>query len=142
MIHDTDMLEIICQDADMGQAAVGHVINLTKDTSLRDELKKQRSDYQRSYAAAAALLQEKGCTPPSAKSFTKAMTYVSSELQTLADHSPSKIAELVIQGNTMGITAITKQLHQYDGSNHAITNLANEQIRMEQKNIDNLKGFL
>lgn len=142
LIHDTEMLECICQDADMGRAAVGHVINLTQDTQLRDVLKQQRSDYQRSYAAAAAHLQKKGDAPPSAKLLTKAMAYIGSDFQTFIDHSASKIAELVIQGNTMGITEITKQLNQYDGSNRAITDLAHEQIKMEQKNIDNLKAFL
>lgn len=142
MINDTDMLSYICKDADMGCAAVSHVIKLTKNNQLRCVLEEQLSDYQHSYTAAANLLPGKGEIPHSSNALAKTMTYVSTDFQTLTDRSPSKIAELVIQGNTMGITTITKQLHQYDGSNDKITALAKQQIAMEQSNIEALKAFL
>lgn len=142
MIDDTDMLGFICQDADMGSAAIGHVIKRTDNSQLHGVLEQQRANYQHSLSAASELLQKTGDAPPKAKPLEKAMAYVSSDLQTLTDNSPSKIAELVIRGNTMGITEITKQLHQYDGSNAQITALAKEQIKMEQDNIEALKKFL
>ena len=37
-----------------------------------------------------------------------------------ADNTTSKIAEMVIQGSTMGITKMTKVLHEYGGGNPEI----------------------
>lgn len=142
MTNDKKMLELICQDADMGRDAVEHVLKLTEDDSLRSVLETQLSDYQNSYEAADRLLREKGGQAQSAPAFARMMTRISSDIKTLSDHSSSKIAELVIQGNTMGITTMSKHIHDYDGEDTGIVELAKKQVEMEQRNIEELKRFL
>ena len=41
--------------------------------------------------------------PHETNTMTKAMTWFNVEMETLMDHSTSKIAELVVQGTNMGI---------------------------------------
>ncbi|MFQ9798222.1 MAG: hypothetical protein ACLR23_04035 [Clostridia bacterium] len=62
--------------------------------------------------------------------------HISSDVKTISDNSPSKIAEMVIQGNTMGVTKMTKRIHEYDGDNKKIVALAQKHVAMEEDNIE------
>ena len=72
----------------------------------------------------------------------KMMSYVSSSAKTMMDNSASKIAELMIQGSTMGITNMTKSVHDYDDSDQDVKKLAEKHIKTEQANVDEMKKFL
>ena len=70
------------------------------------------------------------------------MSHMMADRKAKRDHSPSAIAEMVIQGSTMGITKMTRRLHRYDGNNRDIVHLAKQQIATEQNNIEEMKSFL
>ena len=142
MSDDIAMLEALCQDADMGRAAARHVLKLVHNDALAATVREQMEDYDHAYGSAAQILLENGGGTPKPKAAAKAMTAVSTEMQNLMDPSSSKIAEMMIQGNTMGITTITKQLHQYGEGQKEIVDLARKQVAMEQRNIEDLKKFL
>lgn len=142
MLDDTGMLECLCQDADMGRSAAEHVLKLVHNDTLAATVKEQRDDYNHAYESAAQILMESRHEEPKPKTAAKVMTAVSTEMQNMMDPSSSKIAQMMIQGNTMGITTITKQLHQYEAGKEEIVQLARKQIEMEQNNIENLKKFL
>ena len=57
-----------------------------------------------------------------------------STFKTLADPSASNIAEMVIQGNTMGATKSTRHLGDYAGGNREIRNLAERLLHTEEAN--------
>ena len=42
----------------------------------------------------------------------------------------------------MGITKLTRQLNEYDGSDDSAARLAQKQLKTEQANIDEMKKFL
>ena len=142
MLNDAEMLGSLCQDADTGRSAAQHVLKLVHNDALACTVREQLEDYDHAYQSAAQILLEARCEPPKPKSVAKAMTAVSTDMQTMLDASSSKIAQMMIQGNTMGITTITKQLHQYGEGNQDIVDLACKQVEMEQRNIENLKKFL
>ncbi|MNI90281.1 hypothetical protein D3C73_1477860 [compost metagenome] len=52
------------------------------------------------------------------------------------------MAEMLIQGSTMGIIDITKKIKEYKSQDQTILGLANKLLQFEQKNIDELKKFL
>lgn len=142
MIDDNKMLGYICQDAEMGRDAIVHVAKLTEDETFRRILDGQQQGFQESYNAADGLLREQGGKAQGINPMAKAMTYVSSSVKTLTDNSPSHIADLVIQGNTMGITTMTKYINEYGGKDAKIDAMAKKQVKMEQKNIEELKKYL
>lgn len=142
MYDDAEMLGCLCQDADMGRSAAQHVLTLIHNHALAATVQEQLEDYNHAYESAAQILLESGQTPPKPKSVAKAMTTVSTDMQNMMDPSSSKIAQMMIQGNTMGITTITKQLHQYEEGREEIVDLARKQVEMEQRNIEDLKKFL
>ncbi|MDO5602600.1 MAG: hypothetical protein Q4G07_07500 [Oscillospiraceae bacterium] len=141
-MNDTEMLGCLCEDADMGRSSARRVLKHIKDTNLSATVKEQLDDFEHAYDSAAQMLSQKGQNAPTSAPMAKTMAAVESEMQTFMDSSSSKIAEMMIQGNTMGITTITKQLNDYNGEDPEVSKLSKKQIGMEQRNIENLKKFL
>ena len=54
----------------------------------------------------------------------------------------SKISEMMIQGNTMGMTKSLKHLHDYHGKDERVRDLANKLLKTEEANIQQMKKFL
>ncbi len=60
----------------------------------------------------------------------------------MQDMQTSKLAEMLIQGSTMGVTGLTRQIRDYDGEDTEVLDFAKKQLKREEKNIDELKKFL
>ncbi len=61
---------------------------------------------------------------------------------TITNKTPSHIAEMLIQGSTMGIIDVTKRLKEYKDVGQDILALADRLLKFEQQNVDELKKFL
>ncbi|MFA7138865.1 MAG: hypothetical protein WC151_10140, partial [Bacteroidales bacterium] len=57
-------------------------------------------------------------------------------------NKPSHIADMLIKGNTMGVTGITKSLNSHKNADPQIQSLADRFIKLEQSNIERLMKFL
>jgi uncharacterized protein (DUF305 family) len=141
-MQDNEMLNYICQNAEMGRDSIMHVIKLTDDPKFRGVLETQLTEYQGVYDTADSMLKQRGGDPESVGPMAKMASYVTSSMKTMADNSPSHIAEMMIQGSTMGITKMTKRIHEYDGDDPEVKKLAEKQIKTEQANIEEMKKFL
>lgn len=142
MIHDKELLNHLHQNADMGRSSIHTIMNLTNDAEFTKALSGQLEEYQKLYDQTGQLLKEKGAEPEDATAISKTMAYVSSNLKTITDHSPSKLSEMMIQGSNMGITELTKQLNNYECNDRNILALAQKQIKTEESNLEDMKKFL
>ena len=142
MSRDMEMLDFICKNAEMGRDNLHHVLKRVEDPALHKALKGQMQEYQNTYTAAGRLLNQKGHKPAGSSVVAKAMSHMMVDMKIRKDPSPSAIAEMVIQGSTMGITKMTQRLHRYEGNNRTIVRLAKQQIATEQSNIEEMKPFL
>ena len=64
------------------------------------------------------------------------------KMKTMGDKSPSHIAEMMIQGNTMGVTKSLRVIHDYSMEDERVSDLANKLLETEQNNIEQMKPFL
>ena len=142
MINDVELLQDICESSEMGRDSIMHVIKLTDDPGFRKTLETQLTEFANMYDPADKMLQERGSRPSSVGPVAKAASYVTATMKTLKENTPSCIAEMMIQGSTMGITKLTRQLNEYDGSDDSAARLAQKQLKTEQANIDEMKKFL
>ena len=88
------------------------------------------------------MLEERGESSPGPGTFSKVSSGVMTAVKMMSDNSSSKIAEMVIQGNTMGITKGTKHLNDYTGNDRQVQALAKKLIATEQANVEQMKPFL
>ena len=75
-------------------------------------------------------------------SIQKAMAWTGIQMNTMNDKSNSKLSELLIQGNDMGVIKGTKLLNESSFTTSEIENLLSDFVRLQEKNIDDLKKFL
>lgn len=80
--------------------------------------------------------------PEDVPAMSKMMSYVMSSMKTINDNSPSCIAEMMIQGSTMGVTKITKRINEYKGHDERVRDVANKLLHTEQVNIEEMKKYL
>ncbi len=141
-MHDLELLQFVHKTASMGIKGLEDVSGRIADPELRKAVSQQIQEYQNISETSSALLRSKGGEPAGPGWMAQVSSELMSTAKTLIDSSASKIAEMVIQGNTMGVTKGTKHLNDYDGDDLQVRNLAEKLIQTEQANIEQMKDFL
>ena len=142
MESNQELLNLIYENAKMRENAINNILPSVEDVGLRGSLYQQREGYRNFATLAAKELAHKQTKPPKAKLTAEAGTYIGIRLNTLKDSSASHIAEMTINGSTMGIIQMTRKIRNFPESDHKSLDLAKNIITFEQHNIDNLKGYL
>ena len=133
-MQDIEMLHHIHKSTEMGREGILSVLGSAKDTALRTALEQQLTEYEQMMGSSARLLEERGKTPKGVR--------MTSAVKTWMDPSPSKIAEMMVQGNTMGMTKSLRQMRTYASEDGRVKDLADKLLQTEEANIQQMKGFL
>lgn len=141
-MKDMELLQYVHETAAMGELGLEDVLGRISGAGLKRAVEAQRKEYRRMAQASAKLLQAKGQDPKDPSLMARLSSQVMATVQTLAEPSDSKIAELVIKGNNMGVTKGLKHLHDYTGNDPKIRALAEELLSVEQANAEQMKPFL
>lgn len=142
MDGNIELLNYIYQNSEMGKDTLTQLIKMTTDENFKNNLQSQLNEYNSIFNEADAKLKASNKESKSIGTLTKVSTYISLNFNTFIDKSPSHMAEMLIQGSTMGIIDITKKIKEYKSQDQTILGLANKLLQFEQKNIDELKNFL
>ena len=142
LLNNTDLLNHIRQTTEMGRDGIDMVMEYAEYKPFRDALQDQKAEYSRLYRAADTMLRIRGGEPQELSAIAKLSSELSSSMKTMRDHSTSKIAEMMIQGNTRGMTKSLQCLDQYSGDDKEVKALAEKLLRTEEANIEQMKPFL
>ncbi len=142
MNETIQLLQDVVRNARTGQDAVEHLMQKTEAGRMRDELIREKEDYAVTRRESERALMDAGGTAEPVGPLEKAGMWAGLEMQTMADRSNAHIAELVIQGATMGVIEMTKALNQYDGADAGARDLASRFVVQQNETIDRQKGFL
>ena len=142
MLSENQLLNHIYQTAEMGQDGIRTVLKYADEPGLVRVLNSQLEEYQRIQNTAGAMLHARGEPPkgigPMAKLSSEAMTAVKS----LTDPSATNIAEMMIQGSTMGVSKSLRTLRDCDLKDDGVRDLANRLLETQEANIEEMKRFL
>ncbi|SHH57943.1 hypothetical protein [Clostridium intestinale] len=142
MDGNIELLNYIYQNSEMGKDTLTQLIKMTTDENFKNNLQSQLNEYNSIFNEADEKLKSNNKESKSIGTLTKVSTYISINFNTLINKTPSHMAEMLIQGSTMGIIDITKKIKEYKSQDQTILGLANKLLQFEQKNIDELKKFL
>ncbi|ERK30455.1 MULTISPECIES: hypothetical protein [Clostridium] len=142
MDGNIELLNYIYQNSEMGKDTLTQLIKMTTDENFKNNLQSQLNEYNSIFNEADEKLKSNNKESKSIGTLTKVSTYISINFNTLINKTPSHMAEMLIQGSTMGIIDITKKIKEYKSQDQTILGLANKLLQFEQKNIDELKNFL
>ena len=142
MLTETELLNYIYQATQMGQVGSQSVLPRAKEENFRRALKQQLIEYETLYKTTGKMLRVRGEEPKGLNPIAKTSSEFMAALKTMADPSTSNIAEMMIQGNTMGMTKSIQHLHDYHGKDERVRDLANKLLQTEQANIEQMKSYL
>jgi hypothetical protein len=141
-MKEFEILKEINQNAKMGMDSLSTVLKKSQDTKFKDLLNTQHNEYQNIYDRTQELLVKNNLQMEDTPTMQKAMSWIGIQLNTVNDTSNSKLSELLIQGNDMGIIKGTKLLNNHSFLDSEIKNILSDFVRLQEKNIDDLKKYL
>jgi len=142
MNETVQLLRDVVRNARTGQDAVEQLMQKTEDGRMRRELIREKEDYVVTRRRGEQALADAGGEKEPAGPLQRAGMWAGLELETMTDRSDAHIAEIVIQGATMGVIEMTKSLNTYDGADPEARGLASRFVVHQNEAIDRQKEFL
>lgn len=141
-MQEIEILKEISKDAKMGMDSLTTVTKKAEDENFKNLLNTQHDEYQNIFDRTQELLVKNNEDIEDVPTMQKVMSWTGIQMNTMTDQSDSKLSELLIQGNDMGIVKGTKLLNSSQFQDPEIQNLLADFVRLQEKNIDDLKQFL
>ena len=142
MLSENQLLNHIYQTAEMGREGIQSVLKYAGEPRLVSALNSQLTEYKKKKNAAGSMLQDRGEPPKGVSPVAKASSEVMSAMKAMTDRSAANIAEMMIQGSTMGVTKSLRTLRDCDVRDDNVRRLADKLLKTEQANIEEMKRFL
>ena len=136
------LLQMIVENGRMGADACDQLLSRTKDMELRDELMNERQIYEAAARDAETQLSNQGINPKPNGPMARMGLWMGMQINTAVDRTSSHIADIVIQGLTMGIIELTKACNSFADAGAEAQGIASNLIAKQQESIDRLKPFL
>ena len=143
MDHDQQFLSFIHKNAAMGVSAIPQVLSLPQSRAMGQALNSQLQEYRTIAAQSQAYARKHGARLHTPGLAVRDMSGAMLKARTAADHTTSKLAQLMIQGSTMGTVEMTRRIHQYTGkADPELLALGSRLLHTEEQNIQQMKRFL
>ena len=141
-MQEIEILKEISKDAKMGMDSVTMVTKKVQDEKFKELLDEQHNEYQNIFDRTQELLVKHDENIKDVPPMQKMMAWTGIQMNTMNDKSNSQLSELLIQGNDMGVIKGIKLLNGSNFTTPEIENLLSDFVRLQEKNIDDLKKFL
>ena len=141
-MQENEILKEINKDAKMGMDSLTMVTKKVQDEKFKKLLNNQHDEYQNIFDRTQELLVQENKNIQDVPTMQKVMAWTGIQMNTMNDKSNSKLSELLIQGNDMGVIKGTKLLNESSFTTSEIENLLSDFVRLQEKNINDLKKFL
>ena len=142
MISEKELLQYIHDTAEMGVEGISTIVDYARNSEMHKVLCTQMEEYRNLERKAEKLMHVYGAEAKDVGVMAKTGARMMSTGKMLADNSISKIAEMTIEGNTMGITKTLKHLHDYAGEDQKVLDLTNDLLETQRRNVTQLQSYL
>ncbi len=138
-----EILAEIYRNCQLALQSINNILPETQDAALKAEIKSQHEEYERVSGIACRYAKDKGIELKEPGMMKKMMMWGSIKMSTMKDDTRSHIAEMMVQGTVMGITALRSSISDIDeGCDDEIVSLAKELLKSEEIFEERLKAFL
>lgn len=136
------LLQAIVENGRMGEDACDQLLRRTQDNAMRQELMLERKHYAAAVRDAEQRLRDMGEEPRPKGPVARMGVWMGMQINTAIDRSASHIADMLIQGSTMGVIELTKARNSCAEAEAGAQSLAAGLITRQQEAIERLKAFL
>lgn len=142
MNENKELLTSVLHTVQMGQSGIRAVQHNAVRAALRQELKEQLQEYDSIEKEALRLAQARGWQLRNVNPLVTNMSRIMAKFQLIGGEVDSKIAGMLIQGNTRGIILGVKNLNRGAHTDSQVTQLAHRLLNKENINIQKSQPFL
>ena len=138
------LLDEMYKNVKMGADSIVNVMPSVEDKTIREELTAQLERYGEYAHKIEDILYSDGSSPKEESMITKMSSKLGIKFNTMMDSTSTHIAEMIIEGATMGVTNMTRLLREYENTAcpEKILSLARDIIEYEEATIETMKRFL
>ena len=134
----------IYKEVRMGSDSLTDILSKVKDKDLRTELTRQIEEYGKFAKFASEMLCACGEKPKEESMMARMSAKIGMAMNTMTDATTSHLAQMVIEGNTMGITELTRLVREHENKNcsEKTLSLARDVIRFLEDAVERTKTYL
>lgn len=136
------ILDEIHKGAKMGMDSISFVAEKVGDVNFKDNLSFQYNEYDKILSQVNNIYQKYGDIPNDNRIMNQTMAWTGIQMNTINDKSNSHIADMLIQGTTMGIVKGRQLLNQNPDADKDIIEILDNFVKMQENNVEKLKTFL
>jgi hypothetical protein len=143
--NDTaDFLDRMYKNVKMGSESIITLMPKVKNDGLRSEMTAELSALDGYAAKICDMLNKEGREPKEENIVTRLSAKVGMNMSTMMDSTTSHIAEMMMEGYTMGITDMTKDIREAERTkaSEASLGLAREIVSFHEDSFAEMKKFL
>ena len=145
MNENEEILEYIYQTSNMGMQSTKDLIDSLKgkDNKIKKLVEEIEKNYEKYAKETEKLLNKQDLKAKPIGMMAKAMSKMSINKEMISDNSDANIADMLIQGLTMGNLKLTKHIDNYEKTtDKKIINLAKSLRKFGKEYIEKLKVYL
>ena len=142
MKNSKEILSSVVKTAQMGQVGIRSVLDTSMRPSLRKALESQLREYDSIETEAHTIASQRGWELEELDPGARMMTDMMTRMKLHGRNTDSKIADMMIQGNTKGMVKGLKNLHQFPSSDSQVQMVSQKLLDCETANIRQMQGFL
>ncbi len=142
--NEVSMLENLYKNTKMGSDSAIKIIEKAADGEFKGAITDQLNGYEKFAERIKERLHEIGYKEKEEGIMAKMGVSIGMAMNTMMDSSDSHLAQMVVEGSTMGITDTLKILRDYENSNvsECAIKIARDIVSFEEKNVEIMKGFI
>ena len=142
MKDSKDILSSLLKTTQMGQVGIRSVEKAAVSEQLKRALKDQLLEYNKIEEETYALAKKRGWELKELNPMARTMADMASRGKLMYGKNDSKIAAMMVQGNTRGVIKGLKNMHRYHQNDGSVAMLAQRLLDCENNNIKQMEGFL
>lgn len=137
-----EILSSVLKTTQMGQIGIRSALEAEMKPELRQAMEAQLQEYDAIESQAHSIAAERNWVLQELKPSIRFMTDRMTKMKLSYGEVNSKIAEMMIRGNTSGVIKGLKNLHQMEQQDDSVSALSLKLLDTESANVDQMKQFL
>lgn len=142
MKNGKEILSSLLKTTQMGQLGIRSCLNTSMRPGLRKALESQLREYDAIESEAHAIASQRGWEVEELDPALRIMTDAMTRMKLSRGNCDSRIADMMIQGNTKGMIKGLKNLHQFPHPDEKLRTLSQKLLDCETANIRQMQSFL
>ncbi|MBE6977214.1 MAG: hypothetical protein E7438_01030 [Ruminococcaceae bacterium] len=142
MMNNEQMLTSMLHTVQMGQSGIRCVMDNAVGTGLKTELRNQLKEYDALEKQTLKLAQKYNLQLKNLNPVVETMSSMMAKMQLMGGEQDSKIAGMLIQGNTRGMIQGLKNMRKSIATSADVKELAKQLVNTENINIQKSQTFL